>query len=238
MRMHARNRIAAAASAITVVLAGQQSAWANVYASGVKLFASGVNPTITSCTPIGFAYVLNEDADGTPGVTIKVKKASDNTAIRTVTFTNPPAPECLGLLVPKPKNCSVWPVSPARPPPPPMDWARIPTAPLPLVVMLSPAVTNTPLLPEVTRPIFGEEGDRGRPLPPRDRERLPPERPGEERGKGLRTEVAEGGVAEVVAEGDGLGEVLVEGEGAGGGSGDLGHLERVGEPNPVVVALW
>ena len=49
--------------------------------------------------------------------------------------------------------------------------------------------------------------------------------------------VAEGRVAEVVGEGDGLGELLVEAEDAGDGAGDLGHLDRVGEAGAVVVAL-
>jgi hypothetical protein len=42
-------------------------------------------------------------------------------------------------------------------------------------------------------------------------------------------------VAEVVAEGDGLGQVLVEAEGLGDRSGDLGDLETMGQPRPVVV---
>ena len=49
--------------------------------------------------------------------------------------------------------------------------------------------------------------------------------------------VAEGRVAEVVAEPDRLGQVLVEAERAGDGAGDPAGLERVGEAGPVVVAL-
>jgi hypothetical protein len=59
----------------------------------------------------------------------------------------------------------------------------------------------------------------------------------QEGAQGLLAEVAEGGVPQVVSEGDGLGEVLVLPEGAGGGAGDLGHLEGVGQSNPVVVTL-
>src|SRR4249920_4031829 len=44
-------------------------------------------------------------------------------------------------------------------------------------------------------------------------------------------------VSQVVAERDRLGEVLVQAQRAGGGPGDLAHLERVGEPDAVVVAL-
>ena len=49
--------------------------------------------------------------------------------------------------------------------------------------------------------------------------------------------VAEGRVAEVVAEPDRLGQVLVEAERAGDGAGDPAGLQRVGEPGAVVVAL-
>ena len=49
-------------------------------------------------------------------------------------------------------------------------------------------------------------------------------------------DVAEGGVPQVVAQGDGLGQVLVEAQGAGDGPGHLLHLQGVGEPGPVVVA--
>jgi hypothetical protein len=44
-------------------------------------------------------------------------------------------------------------------------------------------------------------------------------------------------MAEIVAETDGLNEIFVKPQGPGNGAGDLGHLERVGEPDPVVVSL-
>lgn len=50
--------------------------------------------------------------------------------------------------------------------------------------------------------------------------------------------VAEGGVAEVVGEGDGFGEVFVEAEGAGEGTGDLGDFDGVGETGAVVVGIF
>ena len=53
----------------------------------------------------------------------------------------------------------------------------------------------------------------------------------------LLADVAEGRVAEVVAEPDRLGQVLVEAERPGDRAGDPAGLERVGEPGPVVVAL-
>ena len=53
----------------------------------------------------------------------------------------------------------------------------------------------------------------------------------------LLADVAEGRVAEVVAEPDRLGQVLVQAERAGDGAGDEAGLERVGEAGPVVVAL-
>ena len=49
--------------------------------------------------------------------------------------------------------------------------------------------------------------------------------------------VAEGRVAEVVAEPDRLGQVLVEAERAGDRAGDPAGLERVGEAGAVVVAF-
>ena len=49
--------------------------------------------------------------------------------------------------------------------------------------------------------------------------------------------VTERGVAEVVGEGQSLGEVLVETELASNSARDLRHLEAVGEPRAVVVAL-
>jgi len=47
--------------------------------------------------------------------------------------------------------------------------------------------------------------------------------------EGALAGVAEGGMADVVGEGEGFGEVLIEAEGAGGGAGDLGDFEGVGE---------
>ena len=49
--------------------------------------------------------------------------------------------------------------------------------------------------------------------------------------------MAEGGVPQVMPQGDGLGQVLVEAQGAGDGAGDLRHLQRVGQPGAVMVAL-
>ena len=49
--------------------------------------------------------------------------------------------------------------------------------------------------------------------------------------------VAEGRVAEVVAEPDRLGQVLVEAERAGDRASDPAGLQRVGQPGPVVIAL-
>ncbi len=48
--------------------------------------------------------------------------------------------------------------------------------------------------------------------------------------------MAEGGVAEIVGEGDGLGEVLIEGEGPRDGAGDGGDLDGMGEPGAEVIA--
>jgi hypothetical protein len=49
--------------------------------------------------------------------------------------------------------------------------------------------------------------------------------------------VAEGRVADVVGEAQGLGQILVEAERAGGGSADLRDLEAVGEADPEMVAV-
>ena len=49
--------------------------------------------------------------------------------------------------------------------------------------------------------------------------------------------MAEGGVAEVVRQGERLREILVEAERAGERPGDLAHLDRVGQAGAVVVAL-
>ena len=59
---------------------------------------------------------------------------------------------------------------------------------------------------------------------------------GQEVAERLLAGVAEGRVAEVVAERDRLGEILVEVEGARDGAGDLRDLERVREARDVVVA--
>ena len=47
--------------------------------------------------------------------------------------------------------------------------------------------------------------------------------------------VGEGRMADVMDEGEGFGEVLIEAEGRGDGAGDLGHLDRVGEPVTEVI---
>ena len=49
--------------------------------------------------------------------------------------------------------------------------------------------------------------------------------------------VAERGVAQVVGQGHRLGQVLVEAQGPGDGPGDLGHLQRMGQPGAVEVPL-
>ena len=49
--------------------------------------------------------------------------------------------------------------------------------------------------------------------------------------------MAEGGMAEVVGKGEGLGQVFVDAERPGHGTGDLRHFEAVREPRPVVIAL-
>ena len=54
--------------------------------------------------------------------------------------------------------------------------------------------------------------------------------------QGVLADVAEGWVAEVVAEPDRLDEILVEAQRAGHGPRDLGDLERVGQPRAVVIA--
>jgi hypothetical protein len=55
--------------------------------------------------------------------------------------------------------------------------------------------------------------------------------------KRLLADVAEGRVAEVVAEPDRLGQILVQAKRPGHGAGDEAGLERVREPRAVVVAL-
>src|SRR3546814_18109575 len=49
--------------------------------------------------------------------------------------------------------------------------------------------------------------------------------------------MAEAGVAEVVGQRHRLGEILVEAEGAADRARDLRHLDRVGQPRAVVIAL-
>ena len=49
--------------------------------------------------------------------------------------------------------------------------------------------------------------------------------------------VAKGRVAQVMRQADGLGQVFVQAQGAGDGAGDLRHLQRVGQPGAVEVAL-
>src|SRR3546814_18802924 len=49
--------------------------------------------------------------------------------------------------------------------------------------------------------------------------------------------MAEAGVAEVVGQRHRLGEILVEAEGAADRARDLRHLDRVGSPRAVVIAL-
>ena len=48
--------------------------------------------------------------------------------------------------------------------------------------------------------------------------------------------VAEGGVPQVVCQGDGLGQILVEAQGAGDGAADLGDLDGMREPGERVDA--
>ena len=55
--------------------------------------------------------------------------------------------------------------------------------------------------------------------------------------KGVFPGVAEGGMPQIVPQGDGLGEVLVEAQRPAQGAGDLANLQRVGQPGAVVVAL-
>ena len=44
-------------------------------------------------------------------------------------------------------------------------------------------------------------------------------------------------MAQIMAQGDGLCEIFIEPQGPGDGSGDLGHLQSVGQSGPVVVSL-
>ena len=50
--------------------------------------------------------------------------------------------------------------------------------------------------------------------------------------------MTEGGVAKIVAEGDGLGQVLVEVQGAGDGARDLHHLQCVRQAGAEVISIW
>ncbi len=50
-------------------------------------------------------------------------------------------------------------------------------------------------------------------------------------------DVPERGMAEVVAQGDGLGQVLVQVQGAGDGAGDLAQFQGVGQARAVMVAF-
>ena len=64
-----------------------------------------------------------------------------------------------------------------------------------------------------------------------------PEGATEEGRERLLAQVPERGMPQIVAQRDGLGQILVQPQGPGGRPGDLGHLERMGEPDSVVVAL-
>jgi len=48
--------------------------------------------------------------------------------------------------------------------------------------------------------------------------------------------MAEGGVSQVMGQGNGLGEVLIEPQGLGDGPGDLGDFQGVGQPGAIVIA--
>ena len=50
--------------------------------------------------------------------------------------------------------------------------------------------------------------------------------------------VPKGGVAQIVAQGDGLCEILVQKQGAGHGACNARDLQRVGHPGAVMVPLW
>ena len=49
--------------------------------------------------------------------------------------------------------------------------------------------------------------------------------------------VAEGGMAQIVAQGDGLGEILIEPQSPGDGAGYAGHFQRMGQAGAVMVTL-
>jgi hypothetical protein len=59
----------------------------------------------------------------------------------------------------------------------------------------------------------------------------------EDVGEGFFSSVAEGGVAEIVAEGNRLRQVFVEAESSGYGTGYLHHLQGVREACPEVIAI-
>src|SRR5215208_2119113 len=59
----------------------------------------------------------------------------------------------------------------------------------------------------------------------------------EDVGEGFFSSVAEGGVAEIVAEGNRLRQVFVEAESSGYGTGYLHHLQGVCEACPEVIAI-
>ena len=49
--------------------------------------------------------------------------------------------------------------------------------------------------------------------------------------------MTKGGVPQVVRQRDGFGQILVQPQRAGDGAGDLGYLQRMGQPGAVMVAL-
>ena len=55
--------------------------------------------------------------------------------------------------------------------------------------------------------------------------------------KGILSRMAEGGMPQVVGQGDGLGELFVEAQFAGDPPGDLCHLQGVCKAGPVIVPL-
>ena len=63
------------------------------------------------------------------------------------------------------------------------------------------------------------------------------EAPGHDLAQQPLPRVPEGGVPQVVAQGDGLGEVLVEAQAPGDGAGDAADLQGVGHPGAVVIPL-
>ena len=49
--------------------------------------------------------------------------------------------------------------------------------------------------------------------------------------------VAEGGVAQIMAQGNRFGQIFIEPQGPGDGPGNAGDLQRMGHPGAVVVPL-